>query len=198
MIQNLDQKIVRALREEPAPARDLARRLRVSYGTLWRRVRELKRRRVLRPTGTGRSTRLEVNREPFRLPPAKARAVARSLSYKPLATAVLRDWLLGDVLMVAHLDREAAARTLATGRATFFSRSRNALWVKGETSGHFQVVKGARVDCDADCLLLDVEPMGPACHTMEPTCFFRGVTRSGALAKTPSASPESRPARRRS
>lgn len=198
MIQNLDNKIVRALRVEPASARELARRFRVSYGTAWRRVRELRKRRVLRATGSGRAARLEINREPFRLPPARARAVAGKLAYKPLATVVLQDWLLRNVLMVAFADREAATRTLATGRATFFSRSRNTHWVKGETSGHFQVVKGARVDCDRDCLLLDVEPLGPACHTMEESCFFREIGGRGAFRRVASAPSRGRSSTRRS
>ncbi len=184
MLQNLDRKIIRALRAEPVSARALASRLGVSYGTLWRRVRDLKRRRALRVSGSGRAARLDIDRRPFRLPPGKARGVAAKLAYKPLATAVLRDWLLGEILMVAFMSREAAARTLESGKATFFSRSRSRLWVKGETSGHFQVVKGARVDCDADCLLLDVEPLGPACHTLEPTCFFREVGPRGEFKKS--------------
>ncbi len=192
MIQNLDRKITCTLRAEPASARDLARRFRVSYGTVWRRVRELRRRRALRATGSGRAARLEIDRRPFRLPPARAKRVAAQLSYKPLATAVLRDWLLGDVLMVAHMSREAAALTLESGRATFFSRSRNRLWVKGETSGHFQVVKGAFVDCDNDCLLLDVEPLGPACHTLKPTCFFREVGSGGEFKRVSRRGGESR------
>lgn len=197
MIQNLDQKIVRSLRAEPASARALAARLGVSYGALWRRVWELRRRKVLRLTGSGRAARLEINRNPSRLSPAKAKAVASRLAYKPLATAVLRDWLLGDVLMVAFMNREAAVKTLESGLATFFSRSRNTLWVKGETSGHFQVVKGVRVDCDEDCLLLDVEPLGPACHTMEETCFFREIGRGGAFKKVSSKPRPSRASKRR-
>ncbi|MEM3086118.1 MAG: phosphoribosyl-AMP cyclohydrolase [Halobacteria archaeon] len=197
MIQNLDQKIVRALRAEPASARTLAAGLGVSYGTLWRRVRDLRRRKVLRVSGSGRAARLDIDRAPFRLPPAKARAVAAQLACKPLATAVLRDWLLGDILMVAFMDRKAAALTLETGKATFFSRSRNQLWVKGETSGHFQVVKRARVDCDNDCLLLDVEPLGPACHTMEESCFFREIGRGGAFRRISAPRP-ARVSKRRS
>lgn len=73
--------------------------------------------------------------------------------------------------MVAWMDAEAVRRTLATGRATYWSRSRQEYWVKGETSGHAQFVHSIRVDCDGDALLLEVEQVGPACHTGQRSCF---------------------------
>jgi phosphoribosyl-AMP cyclohydrolase / phosphoribosyl-ATP pyrophosphohydrolase len=81
----------------------------------------------------------------------------------------------GQVLMVGFANREAVERTLASGHAWFFSRSRQALWEKGETSGHYLDVKGVRVDCDADALIYLCEPHGPTCHTGAPSCFFDGL-----------------------
>ncbi|SMX22236.1 phosphoribosyl-AMP cyclohydrolase [Boseongicola aestuarii] len=80
--------------------------------------------------------------------------------------------------MMAWMNREAVAKTLATGRVTYWSRSRQAFWIKGETSGHTQQLIDFRVDCDRDCLLLIVDQNGPACHTNRRTCFFTSV-RSG-------------------
>lgn len=88
-----------------------------------------------------------------------------------LITVVAQDVASGAVLMVAHADREAVDRTLATGDAWFWSRSRGELWRKGETSGNVLRVRAARVDCDGDALLLSVDPAGPACHSGERTCF---------------------------
>ena len=81
----------------------------------------------------------------------------------------------GEVLMVAWMDDEALHRTLTTRRATYFSRSRNALWEKGETSGHTQHVHEVRLDCDGDTVLLLVDQEGPACHTGAATCFDEDV-----------------------
>ncbi|MEX5728914.1 phosphoribosyl-AMP cyclohydrolase [Rhodovulum iodosum] len=85
----------------------------------------------------------------------------------------------GQVLMMAWMNAEAVARTLQTGRVTYWSRSRQAFWVKGETSGHVQRLVDFRVDCDRDCLLLVVDQRGPACHTNRQSCFFTAV-RDGA------------------
>jgi phosphoribosyl-AMP cyclohydrolase / phosphoribosyl-ATP pyrophosphohydrolase len=90
-----------------------------------------------------------------------------------LITAVAQDRLTGQVRMVAWMNREALAATLESGYATFFSRSRQALWRKGETSGHGLRVHEVAVDCDGDTLLLMVDPEGPSCHTGRATCFFR-------------------------
>ncbi|MBV8540565.1 MAG: phosphoribosyl-AMP cyclohydrolase [Pseudonocardiales bacterium] len=96
-----------------------------------------------------------------------------------LVCAVVQRHGTGEVLMVAWMDDEALHRTLSTGRATYWSRSRQAYWVKGETSGHAQHVREVRLDCDGDALLLIVDQVGPACHTGEPTCFSRSVLVSG-------------------
>jgi len=88
-----------------------------------------------------------------------------------LITAVVQDATTREVLMVAHMDYDAYEATLATGRATFWSRSRQRRWEKGETSGNTMHVVEARLDCDGDAVLLLVEPAGPACHTGAPTCF---------------------------
>jgi len=90
-----------------------------------------------------------------------------------LMTAVVVDAASGDVLMVAHMDAEALARTRETGLAHFHSRSRGRLWMKGETSGHTLRVVEIRVDCDQDALVLRCVPAGPACHTGARSCFYR-------------------------
>jgi phosphoribosyl-AMP cyclohydrolase len=88
-----------------------------------------------------------------------------------LLTAVVQDAATGRVLMVAHMDQEAYEATLASGRATFHSRSRGRLWEKGETSGNTMRVLEVRLDCDGDAVLLRVDPTGPACHTGAVSCF---------------------------
>src|SRR3954467_8938972 len=97
-----------------------------------------------------------------------------------LVTAVAQDAATGQVLMVAHMNREAWEETLAGGRAVYFSRARRRLWRKGEESGNVQNVKAIFVDCDADTVLLKVEQVGgAACHEGYPSCFFRQVTPAG-------------------
>src|SRR3954469_24660878 len=91
-----------------------------------------------------------------------------------LVPCVVQDWRSGEVLTLAYMNAEALARTRQTGEMHFWSRSRDELWHKGETSGNVQAVKAIRYDCDADALLALVEPAGPACHTGERTCFHRG------------------------
>ncbi len=99
-----------------------------------------------------------------------------------LVPAVAQDAASGEVLMVAWMSRESLARTVATGEATYWSRSRRALWRKGETSGHVQKVVEVRLDCDGDTVLLRVESVGGvACHTGRRRCFFRRLERDGAL-----------------
>jgi phosphoribosyl-AMP cyclohydrolase len=88
-----------------------------------------------------------------------------------LVPAVVQQHDTGEVLMLAWMDDEALRRTLATGRATYWSRSRAEYWVKGETSGNVQQVKSVALDCDGDTLLLKVDQTGPACHTGSRTCF---------------------------
>ncbi|GAA1911704.1 phosphoribosyl-AMP cyclohydrolase [Nocardioides lentus] len=102
-----------------------------------------------------------------------APAVAARLKRDPagLVPAVVQQHGTGEVLMLGWVDDEALARTMATGRATYWSRSRQEYWVKGETSGHRQWVREVRLDCDGDTLLLVVDQEGPACHTGTRTCF---------------------------
>jgi phosphoribosyl-AMP cyclohydrolase len=90
-----------------------------------------------------------------------------------LIPAIIQDALSGQVLMMAWMNREALAKTLQTGKTHFFSRSRNKLWLKGETSGHIQRVKSIARDCDSDVLLVKVEQEGAACHEGYYSCFFR-------------------------
>lgn len=92
-----------------------------------------------------------------------------------LIAAIAQDAATGEVLMLAWMNAEALSETLRTGRATYWSRSRGALWVKGETSGNSQRVVEMAVDCDQDAVLLKVEQTGPACHTGRRSCFYRRV-----------------------
>lgn len=97
-----------------------------------------------------------------------------------LVPAVVQDAENGQVLMLAWMNRESLRRTVETGRATYWSRSRQSFWVKGETSGHTQTVKRIALDCDLDTVLLTVEQVGAACHEGYRTCFFRDL-REGNL-----------------
>lgn len=95
-----------------------------------------------------------------------------------LIPAVLQDYHTRQILMVAYMNEEALKMTMATGKATFYSRSRQEIWVKGETSGNFQEVVAIDLDCDNDTLLLQVIPKGPACHTGNTTCFYTNLYKS--------------------
>jgi phosphoribosyl-AMP cyclohydrolase len=99
-----------------------------------------------------------------------------------LITAVATDAATGMLLMVAHMNADALAATIATGEAHYWSRSRRELWHKGATSGHIQRIVEMRVDCDQDAIWLKVDPAGPACHTGAPSCFYRRVAGNGTLA----------------
>lgn len=105
----------------------------------------------------------------------------QSLRYdtKGLIPVIAQDHLTQEVLMMAWMNAEAVAQTLSTGKVTYWSRSRQAFWIKGETSGHVQRLVELRVDCDRDCLLVLVEQAGPACHTNRRSCFYTAV-RDGA------------------
>jgi len=94
---------------------------------------------------------------------------------KGLVPVVAQEAVTGRILMLAYANREALERTMSTGFAHYFSRSRGRLWRKGEDSGHVQRVKKVRVDCDGDSLVYVVEQTGPACHTGEESCFYRDV-----------------------
>ena len=102
-----------------------------------------------------------------------------------LIPALAQDRFDGQVRMLAWMNREALEQTLETGLATFFSRSRGKLWVKGEGSGNTLRVHSVTADCDADVLLLLVEPAGPSCHTGRPSCFFKRVGPGGSLEDLP-------------
>jgi phosphoribosyl-ATP pyrophosphohydrolase/phosphoribosyl-AMP cyclohydrolase len=101
-----------------------------------------------------------------------------------LVPCVVQDWRSGEVLMHAYMNAESLALTRKTGETYFFSRSRQELWHKGQTSGNTQAVKAIRYDCDGDTLLALVEPAGPACHTGERTCFHRGELEPAAPYET--------------
>ena len=94
-----------------------------------------------------------------------------------LIPAIVQDVASGEVLMLAYMNAQSLALTLSTGKATYWSRSRNELWVKGATSGHFQEVHSVSLDCDGDALLLKVTQTGAACHTGEHSCFHTPLER---------------------
>jgi phosphoribosyl-AMP cyclohydrolase len=98
-----------------------------------------------------------------------------------LIPAVVQNYKTGEVLMLAFMNQEAWESTLSTGKATYYSRSRQKLWVKGETSGNLQVVKEIRIDCDADAVLLKIEQRGgAACHTGHRSCFYTKIENGSA------------------
>jgi phosphoribosyl-AMP cyclohydrolase len=117
--------------------------------------------------------------------PADINDIEEGLTFQPkfdasgLVTCVATDAATGEVLMVAHMNGEALRRTVASGEAWYFSRSRDSLWRKGETSGHVQRVVEMRMDCDQDAIWIRVEQMGAACHTGRRSCFYRAVTQGG-------------------
>lgn len=92
-----------------------------------------------------------------------------------LIPVIAQDDGSGEVLMMAWMSAEAVSRTLRTGRVTYWSRSRQAFWIKGESSGHVQELVDMRVDCDRDCLLVRVRQTGPACHTHRRSCFYTAI-----------------------
>lgn len=114
-------------------------------------------------------------------PPGSSSELEESSAVTPkfdadgLVTCVATDAVSGEVLMVAHMNAEALAKTIATGEAWYFSRSRGTLWKKGETSGHTQRVVEMRVDCDQDAVWIKVEQVAGACHTGRRSCFYRAV-----------------------
>jgi phosphoribosyl-AMP cyclohydrolase len=100
-----------------------------------------------------------------------------------ILTCVATDAVTGDVLMVAHMNAEALNKTIASGEAWYFSRSRNALWRKGESSGHTQRVVEMRMDCDQDAIWIRVEQHGAACHTGRQSCFYRRINAADGGAR---------------
>jgi len=109
--------------------------------------------------------------------------LARTIRWneRGLVPVIAQDADNGEVLMMAWMNRESLALTLEGGRAVYFSRSRNSLWRKGDTSGHTQTLVEMRVDCDADCLLMKVRQVGAACHTGNRSCFYRTVSPAGEI-----------------
>jgi len=120
-------------------------------------------------------------------PPLEKSAQDEAANLRPafnadgLIAAIAQDAETGEVLMLAWMNAEALAATLETGIATYWSRSRQKLWVKGETSGHTQSVQEILVDCDQDAILLKVLQIGAACHTDRRSCFYRSATQDGHL-----------------
>ena len=102
-----------------------------------------------------------------------------------LIPVIVQDYKTNEVLMMAYMNEEAFDHTVKTGRMTYYSRSRNAQWVKGETSGHFQYVKSLSVDCDKDTLLAKVDQVGAACHTGNRSCFYTTIVGTDYDAKNP-------------
>ncbi|ALI54440.1 phosphoribosyl-AMP cyclohydrolase [Celeribacter marinus] len=94
---------------------------------------------------------------------------------KGLIPAIAQDAATGEVLMMAWMNAQSVAKTLESGKVTYWSRSRQAFWVKGETSGHLQELVDFRFDCDSDCILVTVNQTGPACHTNRRSCFYTAV-----------------------
>ena len=120
------------------------------------------------------------DQSPFATPGSEAEleegaALTPKFDADGLVTCVATDAKTGDVLMVAHMNAEALAKTIATGEAWYFSRSRRALWKKGESSGHTQRVVEMRIDCDQDAMWIKVEQQVAACHTGRRSCFYRSV-----------------------
>ncbi len=128
------------------------------------------------------------NKEAFSPPgDAAAEKLLESIAFDSagLVPAIAQRHDTGEVLMLAWMNRDSVRETLATGRVTYWSRSRRALWRKGETSGHVQTLVAMRLDCDGDALLLSVDQTGPACHTNRSNCFFRLVTADGLTVTDP-------------
>lgn len=124
-------------------------------------------------------------RQPSPLDPEIAARLKRSAD--GLLPAIAQQYDTGEVLMLGWMDDEALHRTLTTGRCTYWSRSRQEYWVKGDTSGHFQWVKSVALDCDADTVLVKVDQVGAACHTGARTCFDEDVLLKDGAADAPGA-----------
>jgi phosphoribosyl-AMP cyclohydrolase len=113
-------------------------------------------------------------------PELSAEVTALLKDPQALIPVVAQDVETKEVLMLAYMNAESLAITLATGKATYYSRSRNELWEKGATSGHTQLIHSIDIDCDGDALLIKVEQVGAACHTGDRSCFHRRITPEGA------------------
>lgn len=119
----------------------------------------------------------------MKLSSGQAKAIVRPLKFRDgLVVAVARDFKTKGILMVAYMNRRAVLKTLTTGSMYYWSRSRRKLWLKGEVSKHYQLVRDVFVDCDGDALVFDVEQIGGACHEGYRSCFYRKV-RGGKLVR---------------
>lgn len=104
-----------------------------------------------------------------------------SFNKEGLLPVIVQDMNTGEVLMMAWMDKEALKKTITSGKAYFWSRSRKKLWLKGESSGHYQLVREIRIDCDEDTLLIKVEQIKAACHKGYKSCFFRKINKEGKI-----------------
>jgi phosphoribosyl-AMP cyclohydrolase len=122
-----------------------------------------------------KSQKLKVKSQKLKVKSQKFRNLKLKYDEKGLIPAVIQDYRTGEVLMVAYMNKFSLKKTIETKKTHFWSRSRKKLWLKGETSGHFQIVKRIYYDCDADCLLLKVRQIGVVCHTGNRSCFYRKI-----------------------
>ena len=180
MIQKLNNnqiEIVKFLRENGERSiRAISQELGQAYPTTWRNMVKLNSLGIVEFKTVGRSKICSLNKKAKLFSEDAAEDMASKLDYKippGLVVAIARDWLFGEILMVAFMNEEAVVKTLVEGRVHYWSRSREKLWKKGETSGNIQILKDVHVDCDADTLLLDIEQEGVACHTGKRSCFYR-------------------------
>ena len=180
MFQRLNKnqiKIVKFLRDKgKSSISDISKGLCQAYSTTRRNIFWLNALSITEFETVGKSKICALNKKAIFYPTDVAEAVASKLDYKVqpgLVVAVARDWLLGDILMVAFMNKEAVIKTLVEGKVHYWSRSREKLWKKGETSGNVQILKDVHVDCDGDALLLGIEQEGVACHTGNRSCFYR-------------------------
>jgi phosphoribosyl-AMP cyclohydrolase len=134
------------------------------------------------PSSVSTAAATQLAREQSSLDPQIASRLKRDAA--GLVAAVVQQHDTGEVLMVGWMDDEALHRTLTTGRATYWSRSRQEYWVKGDTSGHVQQVRAVSLDCDGDALLVQVDQTGPACHTGAHTCFDADVLMTSQTGST--------------
>lgn len=180
-MNNIQRQIVQQMRSKPDETptiRSLAKEIETSYSTVWRNIQKLEKQDVLTLKTVGGSKICQINTRLRKYTERQAEQIADSLSYKVppgLIAAATQDWLTGEILMVAFMNPEAVRKTLTTGTAHYWSRSRKTLWMKGETSGHIQTIKDILVDCDEDTLTLQIEQKGAACHTGNRSCFYREI-----------------------
>ncbi|MDD5235619.1 MAG: phosphoribosyl-AMP cyclohydrolase [Methanocellales archaeon] len=176
-MNNSQIEIIKFLREnEKRSIRAMSKALGQTYTTTRRNMIQLNALDITELETVGKSKICTLNKKAISYPIDVAEALASKLDYKVqpgLVVAVARDWLFGDILMVAFMNEEAVIKTLAEGKVHYWSRSREKLWMKGETSGNIQILKDIYVDCDGDALLLGVEQEGVACHTGNRSCFYR-------------------------